>query len=481
MLKSFFVVGRKIFSACFLFFFVLTLPVWGGDIPIKGEELSFLWALPFFGVLLSLALMPLVLPRLWHNHFGKIGALWAIVTVASITSFYGLEACLQVMGHVFFKEYFPFIIIAGTLFTVAGGIRIEIHKLGTPLNNTALMVVGTLLASWIGTTGAAMLLVRPLLSMNEHRYYRRHTMIFFIFLVCNVGGALTALGDPPLFLGFLMGVQFFWPTTHLFGPFMVMVIPLTLIYFFLDKYYFGKEELPDEAKNLEVNTPKNWFQVRGKTNLILFLCIILSVLVSGYWRPDYRFVIFANKIELQNVVRDLSLIGIGLISYKVVSQRGRKANHFSFEPLMEVVKLFASIFVTAAPVIAILQAGTKGVMEPVVSFVTGLDGQPIPDAYYWVTGALSAFLDNAPTYLVFFHMAGGNAAELMTTLAPTLIAISCGAVFMGAMTYIGNAPNFMVKAIAEQKRIQMPSFFGYMVWSWGIFFPFLALVAWFFF
>ncbi|MYE58017.1 MAG: sodium:proton antiporter, partial [Alphaproteobacteria bacterium] len=332
--------------------------------------------------------------------------------------------------------------------------------------------------SWMGTTGAAMLLIRPIIRANEWRRYKVHTMVFFIFLVANIGGSLTPLGDPPLFLGFLKGVDFFWPTGAMLVPMLLVSVLLLVLYYGVDSFLYRRET---GAPSEEDEGDGESLGVTGKVNFLLLAGVVAAVLMSGVWRPGVSFDIFHVTVELQNLCRDLALLAIAYLSWIVTDRANRDANGFSWFPILEVGKLFAGIFLTIVPAIAILRAGTSGALEPVVSLVTGADGQPNEAMYFWLTGILSSFLDNAPTYLVFFNTAGGDAETLMGPLYGTLLAISAGAVFMGANTYIGNAPNFMVRAICEERGIAMPSFFGYMAWSVGILMPIFLVVTLVFF
>lgn len=444
----------------------------GGMAPaVSGHLLGLIWALPFVGILLSLALIPLFAPGLWHSHYGKISLAWGLAVFIPLAWSQGFAVALYESLHTYLLEYMPFIIIAGALYTISGGIKIEISKHATPLRNAALMTVGALSANVIGTTGAAMLFIRPLMAMNAHRKHQTHLIIFFIFLVCNLGGSLSALGDPPLFLGFLNGIGFFWPTTHLFLPCIVVGAPLVGIFCLLDHFYYRREK-----KYVFNRGPKGKTALEGKVNFLLLLAVITFVLLSGMWKPGISYRIFYVEIELQNLIRDLGLILTALISLAATPREIRLYNRFSWEPILEVAKLFAAIFMTAMPVIAMLDSGADGALAPLVKLVDH-QGAPVNMMYFWVTGILSSFLDNAPTYLIFFHMAGGDAAALMGPLSQTLTAISCGAVFMGAMTYIGNAPNFMVKSIAEENHIIMPGFFGYLGWSSLILLPLFIIVS----
>ncbi len=454
-----------------LFFIVLTptpLSAFMGE--IQGESLSLWWTLPFIGMLASLALMPLFAGRFWETHYGKIALGWSLITLLSLQMVFGFSvARIEVLGT-FLHHYLPFVIMIGALYTISGGIRIDIKAQATPALNTALLALGTALAGWIGTTGASMLLVRPVLHINRDRKYRVHHMIFFIFLIANIGGALTPLGDPPLFLGFLNGITFFWPTEYLILGLIGITIPLLIIFYGLDHFLFKRE-------GLSYNKSQIRLKIKGRPNGLLFLGVIGLVLLSGLWEPDKAINLFGISLEAQNIMRDGGLILLTLVSWFLTPAKIHQENHFSYEPLKEVAILFFGIFMTVIPVVAILDAGFEGALAPLISLVD-VNGYPQNTMYFWLSGGLSSVLDNAPTYLVFFHMAGGNPELLMSFLSQTLEAISLGAVFMGALTYIGNAPNFMVKTIAESQKVPMPSFFGYMLWSLGILLPLLLLLSW---
>jgi Na+/H+ antiporter NhaD/arsenite permease-like protein len=341
-----------------------------------------------------------------------------------------------------------------------------------------MLAIGTGIASVTGTTGAAMLMIRPVLRANDERRHNAHVVVFFIFLVANVGGSLTPLGDPPLFLGFLKGVDFFWPTVHLFAPMLLVTAILLVAFYALDTWFYRFDtHLPPKPDP----TPDNRLRLDGTFNLVLLAGVVGAVLLSGTWKPGIEFVVLGTPVPLQGLVRDAILIGLAAWSWAATPKALREGNDFSWGPILEVAKLFFGIFATIVPVIAMLRAGESGAFADLVRLVTGPDGKPDDTMYFWLTGGLSSFLDNAPTYLVFFNMAGGDAATLMGPMATTLAAISAGAVFMGANTYIGNAPNFMVKAIAEQGGVKMPSFIGYMAWSCVFLIPCFVLVTFVFF
>jgi Na+/H+ antiporter NhaD/arsenite permease-like protein len=320
-----------------------------------------------------------------------------------------------------------------------------------------------------------MLLIRPLLRANDNRRHRAHVVVFFIFLVANIGGALTPLGDPPLFLGFLKGVDFFWTTKAMLWPTVAASVVLLAMFYAVDRWFWSRE---NEARSPERDpTPDRPIGIDGKVNFVLLGLILGFVLLSGIWKPGVSFSIAGTTRELQGIVRDVALVAIAYASWRLTPQSVRHAHHFTWGPIVEVAKLFAGIFLTIIPAIAMLRAGSEGALAPIVALVTGADGRPNDVLYFWVTGALSSFLDNAPTYLVFFNLAGGDAAALMGPMASTLTAISLGAVFMGANTYIGNAPNFMVKAIAESRGVKMPSFFAYMAWAVLVLTPIYLLMT----
>jgi Na+/H+ antiporter NhaD/arsenite permease-like protein len=441
---------------------------------LPGAQMSLLWALPFAGILLSIATGPLLYPHLWEHHYGKIAAGWAALVVLPLVAVYGLDATLYSVLHTMLLEYMSFIILLFALFTISGGILVSGNIHGTPLVNTGLLLGGSFLASIIGTTGASMILIRPIIRANDNRPFNVHVIVFFIILVSNIGGSLTPLGDPPLFLGFLRGIDFFWTTTHLL-PEMLFVGGIVLaLFFILDTILHRREKGMPKIKD---PTPDSRVRVRGLVNIPLLGGVIAAILMSGLWDPGISFAVHGVELELQNLARDAIILALALLSLAISSKAYRDANGFNWEPIREVAKLFAGIFLCIIPVIAILQAGLEGAFAPLVALVTGADGAPNNVAYFWLTGVLSSFLDNAPTYIVFFELAGGDPQELMTSLATTLTAISAGAVFMGANTYIGNAPNFMVYAIARGAGIRMPTFFGYMAWTSVILLPVFGLMS----
>ena len=440
---------------------------------VDASQMSLLWGVPFVGILLSIALCPLLTPVFWHHHFGKVSAAWALAFLLPFALVFGPGLMTASLVHALLAEYIPFIILLTALYTVAGGIFIRGNLHGSPQLNTGILALGAVLASVMGTTGASMLLIRPLIRANDNRKHAAHIVVFFIFIVSNAGGSLTPLGDPPLFLGFLKGIDFFWTVRHIFPETLFLVGSLLAIFFFLDRWYYRNEGVL--ARDPTPDTPR--FGIDGAVNFWLLGVVVVLVLISGIWKPGISFDVAGTDVGLPGLVRDIGLILVTLLSLKITAAKVHSDNQFTWGPMQEVAKLFAGIFLTIIPVIAMLRAGADGPFSAIVAAVTRPDGQPDPAMYFWASGLLSSFLDNAPTYLVFFNLAGGDPAVLMTGLATTLAAVSAGSVFMGANSYIGNAPNLMVKAIADDRGVKMPSFFGYMLWSGAVLIPLFIVMT----
>lgn len=446
-------------------------------VPLPGADMPLWWGLPFAGLLLSIAVAPIACPHLWQKHYGKVALFWGLLTIVPLAAFVGVMPTTTAVLETVLLDYVPFLILIASLFTIAGGILVTGNLRGTPVTNTVLLSISTVLASFIGTTGAAMVMIRPLLRANRGRRYNAHVVVFFIFLACNIGGSLTPLGDPPLFVGFLRGVHFFWTTEHLFRESLTVAVILLALFFLIDTWFHRCEA--HEARGHEVELT-GAVGVRGLINLPLLAGVIGAVLLSAWWHPGVGFELLGVQLRLESLVRDVIMILMAVLSIALGKKAYREANGFEWESILEVGKLFAAIFVCLVPVAAMLQAGAQGPLGGVIRLVTNPDGSGNSLMYFWLTGLLSSFLDNTPTYLVFFDVAGGNPQELMTSGAAVLVAISAGAVFMGANTYIGNAPNFMVYAIARRQGVHMPHFFGYMAWSVTILIPVFALVGWLF-
>lgn len=451
---------------------ILLAPAMARGAEFDGATLNPVWTIPFVGILLSIALLPLFAGAFWRSHYGKVSAAWSLAFLLPCAWVFGSQVALELVAHALIAEYLPFILLLYALYTISGGILLEGNLRGSPAVNTGLLAMGALLASLMGTTGAAVLLIRPLLRANDQRKHRVHIVMFFIFLVANIGGGLTPLGDPPLFLGFLKGVDFFWTLRHMALPVGLLTGVLLGLFYLLDRHFYRQ---PGESSDSDP-TPDSPLRVRGAANFLLLAGVVAAVLISGLWRPGIGFRLLAADIELQNLLRGSLMLILAGVSLAITPASLRAANGFTWEPIAEVGKLFAGIFICIAPAIAILRAGSEGGLAGLVALVSDGRGAPIDVMYFWVTGALSSVLDNAPTYLVFFNLASGDAALLMQQ-APTLLAISMGSVFMGALTYVGNAPNFMVKSIAEQSGVNMPSFFGYLFWSCLVLLPLFGLLG----
>ncbi len=406
------------------------------------------WAMiPFAMMLLSIAVMPLAAEKWWHSNLHKLYVSFALAIAA------GIYLAVNGMGaellHQMLYDYMPFIVLLGALFIVTGGIRIEGNVAATPAANVSVLCSGFVLASFMGTTGAAMLLIRRLIEINKRRTYKTHTILFFIALVANCGGILTPLGDPPLFLLYLRGADFFW-FMNLAPQWLFAGGLLMIIYYFTDRYYYAKE--PAEAR-LKPAKGSSKIRIVGKRNILLLVAVVLTVsLVNRSYIPamgDPEAPVFMRFL------REIVLVIIAVASLAVTGRGIRRANNFSWEPITEVAVLFVGIFATMTPALIYLNANAASL------------GLTHPWHFFYGTGALSQFLDNAPTALAFHTVATGlphvdGVRYIADVPEPLLAAISLGAVFFGAMTYIGNGPNFMVKSIAEQSDIRMPSFFGYM-------------------
>jgi len=426
------------------------------DLIALGRSLPLWSVVPFAGLLLSIALFPLFAPALWARHYAKVCLAFGV----PVASFFLLRAPRELLHAVL--EYASFILLLASLFTISGGVLLRGTLRGAAGVNCAILAVGAVLANVFGTTGASMLLIRPLLRANAHRRRVAHVVVFFIFVVANMGGALTPIGDPPLFLGYLRGVPFLW-TVRAMGVLWAVTCALVIgVFYLVDRRALALDMMagtdggpvppgaPDTAAaSGEARVP---LSIEGKINLPLLMVVIGAVFLPTPWR-------------------EMAMAAAAAVSVWKTPTKVREENEFTWHPIEEVAVLFAGIFATMIPALLILKA--RGAELGVVT----------PAHFFWATGVLSGFLDNAPTYLAFFNLAQGvgGVQTVAGVSAPLLQAISAGAVFMGANSYIGNAPNFMVKAIAEEAGVRMPSFFGYMAWSCGILLPIFALLTLIFF
>jgi Na+/H+ antiporter NhaD/arsenite permease-like protein len=403
------------------------------------------WVVPFATLLLGIAVLPLLAPHFWESNLRKLGV--AVLLGLPVVALY-LRHDPAALVHTG-AEYLSFMVLLGSLYVISGGVHMDGDLRATPAVNTAFLGLGALFASFVGTTGASMLLIRPLLHTNSERRHVTHTVVFFIFLVSNIGGCLTPLGDPPLFLGYLQGVPFIW-TFRLAPAWFATIVVLLAVYLVWDTRAYARESLRDRRLDQADVVP---LRVDGKENLVLLGGIV------------------AAAAFLEAPLRESAMIALAGVSLLRTPQALRRANHFSYHPILEVAVVFVGIFATMIPALDLLRArgGELGVHEPW--------------QFFWATGGLSAFLDNAPTYLTFLALGQGQglAAEVVGVPHRILTAISLGAVFMGANTYIGNGPNFMVRSIAEARGVRMPSFGGYMLYSGSVLLPVFLVVTWVFF
>ena len=446
-----------------------------------GTDLPFVAVLPFALILLSIAVFPLVAPHWWEHNRNKaiVSALLAAPVAAYLILVWGPEG-REVLDEKIL-EYVSFIVLLAALFVISGGIYLQGSFSGTPLVNTVFMGIGAVLANLIGTTGASVLLIRPLMRANKSRQRKAHVIIFFIFVVANCAGLLTPLGDPPLFLGFLKGVPFEW-TMRLWPQWLLVNAILLTVFNVWDQIVLDREERERPGSQLEEVMKHEPFRIHGGLNGLFLLGIILTVLAAGKG-------VGTGGGEWPYGIKEGLMALLAVAAYATTRAEYREKNRFTFGPIVEVAVLFAGIFVTMAPALVILNAWGQGQRE-----VLGLGfGLTHSWHFFWSTGALSSFLDNAPTYLTFGATAAGLEGVPATgrflaaflergpEAVRLLTAISCGAVFMGANTYIGNGPNFMVKAIAEENGIRMPGFFGYMLYSGAVLIPVFVIVTLIFF
>lgn len=438
---------------------------------------SLLYCIPFAGILLCIALFPLVKPTWWEEHQAPVVLAWSLAFIVPFVMGFGAHHTAEVVLECIINDYLTFIVLLFGLFCVAGNITLEGDLAGSPRINVGLLLFGTLLSSWVGTTGASMLMVRPIIKMNSWRKRKRHIMIFFIFLISNIGGCLTPIGDPPLLMGFMRGVPFFW-SLRLLPILAFNAAVLLFVFYHLDMRAYRKDIA--EGRKPDISKPGTEIRIAGLHNLIFLAAIVVAVLLSGtlpslplFRNADgtVRGIPILGEVTLTwpAVIEIVIILASAWLSFRTTSAKVRTENHFTWGAIKEVAILFIGIFITMQPALMILKANGASL---------GLDS---PYQMFWATGALSSFLDNTPTYLVFLTTAGslgfteGIATALGTVPAKMLVAISCGAVFMGANTYIGNAPNFMVKSISDENGVRMPSFFGYILWSLGFLIPVFIL------
>jgi Na+/H+ antiporter NhaD/arsenite permease-like protein len=431
---------------------------------------SLFWALPFAGLIASMAICPIVMPRFWHRRLGLVALFWSLTLVTIVAVEASTQAALATVWHAMVIEYLPFATLLLALYTAGGGVLVRGGFAGTPWGNTAMLGAGMAVGAVMGTTGASMVLIHPLLRANAHRRRKVHLVLFLTILVANASGALTPLGNPPLYIGFLRGVPFFWPARHLALPLLLLTAVLLAVFFLIDRHFASSEPPPPGRER---------FRVRGTWNLALIALVGISVLGQPLL-PSASVRMFGQALEVAKVIPAALFLAVSVLSATLTPRAIRQANDFAWEPMIEVAILFAAIFVTIGPLIAMLRSGGHETLAAMPWLGLG-SGQPWPFAYFWLTGMLSAFLDNAPTYLVFFEMAGIHTPAMAASQTATLMAISAGAVFFGGLTYIGNAPNMMLRTIAAHRGVRMPSFFGFALLASAALLPVLLMVSLVFF
>ena len=430
------------------------------------------YCIPFAGLLLCVALMPLIKPEWWEKNQPWVVLGWSVAFIIPFAIGFGAKEATETVLECIIGDYITFIVLLFGLFCVAGNITLDGDLMGNPRVNVITLLLGTLLASVIGTTGASMVMIRPLIKMNSWRKRKTHIFVFFIFLVSNMGGCLTPLGDPPLLMGFTRGVPFTW-SLRLFPVLAVNLVVLLTVFYFLDKYCYRRDIAMGMTPDISKATTE--FNFQGVHNLIFIVMIVIAVILSGVLVNVPAFQDATGAVKGLNIggvtftyvamIECAIILAAAGLSFLTTPQEVRVKNHFNWGPIKEVAVLFIGIFITMQPALSILKSAgpSLGITEPWQMF--------------WTTGALSSFLDNTPTYLVFLTTAGtlGETSGILTSVGmieqQMLMAISCGAVFMGAGTYIGNAPNFMVKSIADENGIRMPGFFSYILWSVGFLVP----------
>jgi Na+/H+ antiporter NhaD/arsenite permease-like protein len=459
-------------EACVLLLLLVPVPGWaaaGGGAAglVVGAAPGVLWGVPFLGLLASIALLPGLVPRFWARRMALVSLGWSLALLVPLAVEAGVVVAASEAWHAVLIEYLPFATLLLALFTAGGGVHVRGGLAGTPVGNTAMLAVGVLAGLVVGTTAASVVLIQPLLHANAHRRRRGHLVVFLIVLVGNAGGALTPLGNPPLYVGLLRGVPFFWPATHLLAPFLLLTSVLLVVFWLLDRRLAASEVPAPRPRRL---------RLRGWGNVALIVLVVVAVMAEGLVHPG-SVSLLGQSVGVERLAAIGVFIAVTEISLRFTPRAIRRANDFAWHPMAEVAILFAGIFITIAPVAAMLRAGLDGPLAPLLVRTLDAGGQPIPLLYFWASGVLSAFLDNAPTYLVFFDLAGIRPEALGGAQAVALQAISAGATFFGGLTYIGNAPNLMLRAIAAHRGVRMPGFLGFMARSAALLLPVFVLLS----
>jgi Na+/H+ antiporter NhaD/arsenite permease-like protein len=444
---------------------------------LDGPNLGLIWGIPFLGLLLTIALTQTLWPTGWLRHFGKLTALWIAASILPLILHFGAAGGVALV-NLLLLDYAPFVVSIGALYVISGGIHIRSRMSGHPVENALLFALGAVAGGIIGTPGATLLFLPVLMRANRWRRYRAHSLLFLIFLVCNIGGAFSPIG-PPLLIGYLRGISFLWTVRMLAAPTLFVSALLIAVYIALDSLIlYPREDSAPRARHREVH---NALGLEGVANIPLLAGAIVLQIACGMWTSPVAFSLGVAALPLPDAVRLAGLVALAGMSLVLTPRQVRTKNRFEWGPIVEVGVVFAGIFACILPLLAILEAGSRGAMVGLLHLVSGAGGEPINWAYFTATGMLSSVLDNAPAFLLFFNAAGGDANALMGLQATTLVAISAGAAFWGGLTYVGNAPNLMVRSIAEQQGVRMPTFLAYVVWAGAALLPIFALIAFLFF
>ncbi len=441
-------------------------------VPGTGPDFPSLpWAVPFLGVLVSIALLPMLAPRFWHRRMAWITGFWVAALLAPWAEVSGLPDAGRLAWHAILDEYLPFVTLLLALYAAGGGILVRGGPAGTPAGNTLVLAVGMALGVVMGQAGAAMVMINPLLHANAHRQRKVHLPLFLIVLIANASGALTPLGNPPLYIGFLQGVPFLWPARHLIGPLVVLATMLLGAFYLIDRRLAATEPPPPAPSRLHV---------RGWPNAVLILLTGAVVLAQNAVHAGDA-VLLGEAVPAMRLVAIGAFVLVMVVSAAITPKAIRQGNDFTWAPMTEVALLFLAIFITIEPVLRMLEAGLSGPLAPVLRLTLTPAGVPRPIAFFWLAGTLSAFLDNAPTYLVFFRIAHIDPAAMSGQQEAALAALSAGAVFFGGLTYIGNAPNMMVRGVAAHRGVRMPGFLGFLGLAAALLLPVFAVLTVLFF
>ena len=439
--------------------------------PAEIAAPGLIWAAPFLGVLASVAVLPALAPRFWHRRVGVVAGLWIASLLLPQAVVVGPAVAAGSAWHAVLIEYLPFVTLLFALYAAGGGVLIRGGPAGSPAGNTGMLAAGMALGIVMGQAGAAMVLINPLLHANAHRRRKVHLVLFVIVLVANASGALSPIGNPPLYIGFLQGVPFFWTTRHLLAPWLLLVGALLVAFYLVDRRLAGGEPVAPPAARL---------RIRGWGNAVLIL-LTGAVVLAQNATTGGELSLFGQPAAITRLAAIGAFLAVTILSAIFTPRAIRRANEFTWAPMIEVGKLFLAIFITINPVLQMLEAGLHGPFAWLLRLTLDRIGDPRPAAYFWLAGILSAFLDNAPTYLVFFKLAGLHPPSIEPSQMRELAALSAGAVFFGGLTYIGNAPNMMLRGVAAHRGVRMPGFFGFMAIAAAVLVPVFVVLTLVFF